>query len=99
MKNPRCNLHDKLEPCPKCAEETTGNKSASVTGLSCPHCGGKIKLVMEGKHYSNRHGRKVQFARGMCINNDPFKGEDRCLYKTTASELNKVKEHLNKRAR
>ena len=36
MKNLRCNLHDKLEPCPKCAEETTGNKSASVTGYALP---------------------------------------------------------------
>ncbi len=67
--------------------------------IQCPHCGGKIKLIMEGKHFSKRHGQRVQFARGMCINNDPFKGKDRCLYKTTASELNEVKTHLNKIAR
>lgn len=74
-------------------------QSKLSVGLSCPHCGGEIKLIMEGKHFSKRHERKVQFARGMCVNNDPFKGKDRCLYKTTAAEINEVKKHLNRKAR
>ena len=55
----------------------------------CPHCGAIVELKKESKHYSARHGKKVQFARLLCQNNNRF-NLIRCYYKSTAGEVNEI---------
>jgi len=67
---------------------------------NCPHCGGPAVLKLEGKHYTTRYRKKVQYGRIICKNNNPFKhcrGEHRCLAKTVAAPIDEVIKHWSMR--
>lgn len=68
--------------------------------LTCPHCKGEAILKLEGKHYTKRYGKKAQYGRIVCSNNNPFhllKNKRRCLAKTVAAPVNEVIKHWNMR--
>lgn len=69
--------------------------------LCCPHCGGAVVLMLEGKLFTKRYGRKVQYGRIICKNNEPLntlKGKHRCLCKTVAAPVEEVLKHWAMRA-
>lgn len=69
--------------------------------ITCPHCEGKVNIINEGWHFTKRLNKKVQYARGLCENNDWTNYDDRCLYKTVAvpkEQLNKFFNNSIKRA-
>jgi len=52
---------------------------------------------MESKLFTKSAGKKLQYARIYCINNNPHDQINRCYCKTVAAPIDKVVEHWNKR--
>ena len=68
------------------------------TEKQCPHCGGDIYIIDEGKNYIKHFQKKIRFARLICENNNPFDFSNRCYYKSTAGIRDRIIMHLNELA-